>query len=65
MENPFRGDRFINQVIAWTSSALVIPLAVRVLIGNHSGLTKALAVAVAIAVVGRSLPEMFQRGGKR
>ena len=65
MKNPFREGGFITRVIPWISSVLVIFLAAKVVTDDSSGLTKSLAVAVAIAVVGRSIWEMVQQGGRR
>jgi len=64
MENPFRDDGFIDRVMPWMSSVLVVVLAVGLVVGRNSGPIKALAIAVAIAVVGRSIQEIVHQRRK-
>jgi hypothetical protein len=53
-DNPFRDGGPAERVMPWLSAAVVLALATATLAGGAGPLVKALAAAVAVAVLGRS-----------
>ncbi|WP_217546268.1 hypothetical protein [Streptomyces sp. GbtcB6] len=54
MENPLRDGGPLERAMPWLSAAVVLLLAAATLAGGAGPLVKALAAAVAVAVLGRS-----------
>ncbi|WP_369223578.1 hypothetical protein AB5J52_22015 [Streptomyces sp. R39] len=54
MDNPFRDGGPAERAMPWLSAAVVLVLAAATLAGGAAFLVKALATAVAVAVLGRS-----------
>lgn len=61
MDNPFRDGGPAERAMPWLSAAVVLLLAGATLAGGAAPLVKALAAAVAVAVLGRSA-RLINRG---